>query len=764
MLDPSPAARTAAGLLLGLAAALSVTLAAYGSEPKAKSATADAPSEIQGWQGLRVASLEGKLRDLCAGDVDGDGRPELLIPNPRRGRIEVFQWLPADERLKEINFDPENPNFLPMAPEFSRSDISIDEVPRGVLPHDLDGDGKDEVLVLISRPLRILAYSRQGESWKKIKEYRLQEGTLSSTEPRLLARPGTQELYLSFREGIQVLDLSKSDAGAWMPPKSRQKRDGWWFGDLDGDSDDDLVAWSTLPASVHWFENVDGRLLSSIELSDQALIEVVPYRRTGMPAELMAMRKTQPGVLKRYRLNRGDTNAVGSRRRLSLPENTQDWASVTIENRTAIVYPDPSQPRLVQVYLEDSGWSEETTFPIVSDVIALAAPLSKPGTLLLRSKDASDLHVSTWEQGRLTYPRPMPPTATPPAEGSSVEGSSDKPEGDRKILALETAGSTTWWAQRVGSHLDLYLWGDNDAEPRRLRFEGVAEKVEKVEWLGGKSVLVMEQYAAQPKMLRITNDGKTEVVGASRLKKISLDDLHLVRVGPAECPSGPGGPYLARIADGVLQWLDKDLYPIDQVMLPNGKRLVNYVVLGNGNPWALEQGGSNIHRMEPDEAGILRVAESVELPGAKGLVQDSRLGLILVGSDSLTQLSPGRPQELELVEGFEPEITRTAGSQEPKIHRIASIDLDGNGTTEAVCFDDIRREITAYGTPKDEIRALLTWRVYDDKTYPYGGASGRDRIAEPRALFALDFDADGHQDLAMICHERLLIYLGREGE
>lgn len=715
----------------------------------APTARADDAPTFRGWEALRVAALDGKLSRLVAGDIDGDGRPELLVPNPRRGRIEIFEWREKENRLTDADYDPDNPNFLPLAPEFAHGDLSLDDVPRAVLTRDLDGDGRDEVLILIDRPLRVLAYSKVKDAWKKVREYRLQDGELAGTASTILARPGTNELYVSFREGIQIVDLASDEAATWVQPKSRQRRDDWWFADLDGDGDDDLVGWSTTPASVHWFENVGGELRSPVELTDQSLIEVVPYRQAGKPVEVVGMRKAQPGVLKRYRLTRGEANPVGKRHRLSLPDSTKSWTSVTLDGRTAFVYPDPTQPRLIQVYLDDSGWSQETNFPIVSDVVAVAAPLAKPGTLLLHSKDAGDLHVSTWEQGRLTYPRPMP-------QSEDVE--------DRRILALETAGKTVWWAQRAGTDLDLYLWNDVDPEPRRVRYAGVGEKVDRVKWLGGTSVLVMEKYAAAPKLIQLKDDGTPKVTDASRLKKISLDDLHLVRVGPAECPSGPGGPYLARIADGVLQWLDANLYPIDQVMLPAGKRLVNYVVLEDGTPWALEHGGEKVHRLEPDESGILRVADSIELPGGQSLIHDARLGLVLIDGSGLTQLGPGEPIELELVESFEPENSHTAGATEPRIHRIATEDLDGDGSMEIIAFDDIRRELTAYSSPEDHLKSLVTWRVYDDKTYPYGGASGRDRVAEPRTLLAVDLDVDGIQDLALICHERLLIYLGREEE
>jgi hypothetical protein len=74
-------------------------------------------------------------------------------------------------------------------------------------------------------------------------------------------------------------------------------------------------------------------------------------------------------------------------------------------------------------------------------VKALAAPAGAAGTLLVWAKDAADLHRCRWENGRLTYPQPW-----------------EREGKDRKIVALDSVGSTVWWAQRVGNDVDLFTW------------------------------------------------------------------------------------------------------------------------------------------------------------------------------------------------------------------------------------------------------------------------------------------------------------------
>ena len=46
--------------------------------------------------------------------------------------------------------DAERPNDLPGTPDWKRTELALDEVPADALAHDLDGDGKPELVILTS--------------------------------------------------------------------------------------------------------------------------------------------------------------------------------------------------------------------------------------------------------------------------------------------------------------------------------------------------------------------------------------------------------------------------------------------------------------------------------------------------------------------------------------------------------------------------------------------------------------------------------------
>ena len=75
--------------------------------------------------------------------------------------------------------------------------------------------------------------------------------------------------------------------------------------------------------------------------------------------------------------------------------------------------------------------------------------------------------------------------------------------------------------------------------------------------------------------------------------------------------------------------------------------------------------------------------------------------------------------------------------------------------------DDRRHQLTVLVRGDRELKPLVSWQVFEDKTYPYGDEKDA-QIAEPRVVVGLDADGDSRRDLALLCHDRLVIYLARE--
>ncbi len=720
-------------------------------------------SAFDGWQGMRVISLDGRADRLSVADLEGDGRDEVIVVNPRQARIDLYRWLDPAARTREDVADPDRPNELPMAPEWTRGEISIDEMPLDAVVHDLDGDGRPEVLVFTSPSNRVAIYTRTKDvpidargAWQKTGEWNLLAGSPSSRGSLMLVRdlPGDKhELLVSFDEGIQRLPLEKTARAEWLAPREVRGRLDMVLADIDGDGRDDLVEWSNVARQViRWHPcAADGSLLPAQTLHDRPVDAFATAKGPRGQAEIFLLGGSDKGVLRQYRLVRGAASDVG--RHDALPMGSvarRGWCGMRLDGEPAIVAADSTQPRLRVHMLTPSGWSSEQTFPAISGIKAVvAAPAaSDDGLLLVWAKDAADLHRSRWENGRLTYPQPW-----------------EQDGKDRKILALDMVGPVVWWAQRVGDDVDLFIWPPDAKEPKRTRFTGLGAKVDKVVWLGDDTLLVQDAYAPAAKLVRFV-DGKTVVTTPSLLAKADLDAYRLLDVN--------GVQRKARITDGVLQWLGDDLHPVDQVMLGEGQKLVSFLPIPGSSPdaegqaWALEKGGAFLHRLAADEAGVMRTVETIKPPTGTSLESDPVLGVVLIDQERIVRLSRGEPWELELVESIDGRVGRRSGVREATIHRVLTTDVDGDGGEDLLLCDDRRHQMTVMLRRHGEegkaaaLERSVTWRVFDDRKYPYDGGDSKDIVSEPRRSVGLDADGDGVRDLVLVSQDRLLIYMGRD--
>ena len=714
---------------------------------------------FDGWQGMRVIQLDGRAARLLVADLGADGHDDLVVVNPRQARLDIYRWLPPADRTRADEIDPERPNELPLAPDWSRSEVAIDELPLDAVAHDIDGDGRPELLVLTSPSNRVAIYKQaEGQAvdargaWQKAGGWNLLAGKPTGRSGPLLVRDlpdGEHELLVSCEEGIQRLPLEPSGRAEWLAPREARGRVDWRLADLDGDGDDDLVEWTSVARQVVRWHPCDaaGRLLPAQTLHDRPIDGFETAAGPSGPADLLLLGGSDKGVLRQYRLVEGEATDVGRHEALPLAAGgRRGWTGVTLGGEPAIVAADAEQPRLRVHRLTSAGWSIEETFPAVGGIKGVVAPRagSGEGLLLVWAKDAADLHRCRWENGRLSYPQPWPQAGS-----------------DRKILALDAVGDTVWWAQRVGEDVDLYVWPADAGEPLKTRFAGLGPKVEKVVWLDDDTLLVQDAFASGAKLVRLV-DGKPVVTAPALLAKADLDEYRLLDVG--------GTRRRGRLTDGVLQWLGDDLHPIDQVMLGDGQRIASYLPLPSepGQAWALEQGGGFLHRLAADDAGVMRPVETVKPPAGTTLESDPVLGVVLVDKERIVRLSRGAPSELELVESIDGRIGRRSGVNESTIHRMLVTDLDGDGGDDLLLCDDRRHQLTAVlrqprpdGDPA-RLERSVTWKVFEDRKYPYDGGDSKDLVAEPTSVAGLDADADGVHDLAIVSQDRLIIYLGRD--
>lgn len=709
--------------------------------------------DFSGWQAIRVIEQDGRPNVLRAADVDGDGRQELIVVNSRYSRLDIYAFSDSPSGASHASARADateavKGNVLPMAEHVRLSEIQLEQLPVDVVSvpcPDCAGVAR-QLAVLVSSPNRILFYQLAGpDGWQLDRRVDLLDGDVASGAGVILVdeRETETSILIPFDEGIQQLPLASGQKASWLEPRSRRGFADWWLADLNADGVMDIVEQRRdAEQALCWLRGTEeGRFEPARVLLDRSVRDARVLNGF-QQAPVVVLDGAAQSMIRRYEYALGEPSALGKLRPLPLASGAgAAWCGMRLGQKDVLVTADPKHPRL-QVYgLTESGWETVGAFPSISDVQGLAAPQAEAESLLLWVKDSPQLYLSQWDGSRLSYPTLW----NAPADSQK----------EQKVVALATTGSTTWWAVLTGGDVVMHLWSAGEAEPREILFSGVGATVEQVLWLGDERILIKDRRARGLKLAQVV-DNKTELSQPSSIARAELSEFRVLAVGDQL--------QTARFVGGVMQWLSPELQPVDQVMLADERELADFVAESATSGWALEKGAPYLHRIAPDAAGVAQAGERIKLVEGTALVQDPYLGLLLLGRDNIAHISQGSSDVLVQQEAFDDRSEGAGGGRKSNCHRFLITDVNLDGRTELIICDDRQHRLTVMSLEEGQLETLAAWPIFEDLAYPYGemGDYGENLVAEPRAVCGLDFDGDEWPDLGLLCHDRLLIYLGRE--
>ena len=163
-----------------------------------------------------------------------------------------------------------------------------------------------------------------------------------------------------------------------------------------------------------------------------------------------------------------------------------------------------------------------------------------------------------------------------------------------------------------------------------------------------------------------------------------------------------------------------------------------------------------LHEMSPGTDGVFRAAHTHALSSLTAdqlhLMGDK---LLVIGKTSfdLTPLS-GSALRLETIVSFDSELKDTKPSD------LIPAAFSGLGTDDLALVDFSASRVLEFFQPTEktpaEWQSAMYFRIFETDPH-FRGKSGREN--EPHDYTALDLNADGKLDLALLVHDRLLIYL-----
>ena len=694
-------------------------------------------NDFPGWQGLRVIKVDhGAYKMTPISDGFGLGK-SLMVVQTRQSRLDFYHY--SGRKAEEIDFSKlENPNFLPMAEDFERTELPLPRLPQVATVHDVDGDGIDEIFLIQSDPRKLLVFKKREGDWTRIKEWEISEGDLSTSQP-ILVRPTRKSLQVlvSFQSGIQMIDYADSDVD-WLQPRERDvERNRWWLVDFDEDGDTDIVeARNTVDSPVRWYESEGDKFRPAVNISDDITnTNVARLAQSKEGAKIVFLGANQANTVSYYEMGRSEESKFGSRNLLPISQpESGGWVTIMLEGKKSILELGRNKPVLNVFQQEEGFWEFLKSYPILQDITAIEAVRDKANTILFRVEDEGQLFESHWESGRFTFPKRL---------AASVEDASEW-----KILAFDQYGKETWWVTQRGEELVLSVWSSRRKEALETVFPGVKGEYERCVWLGGETLLVKKKFSKSAELCRLV-DGKA-VFTSSRFKGSDIRQIAYFE----------GTLYLPE--EGVVQKLDENLEVLDQIMLEGDYSIRSFAPVSDKSAYALEDDGEHVHFMEADDSGIFQSIERIQIPYSLGISLDEVLGLTFISGSYINVPQEGSSEQLVLDFSIDPNEGDRREYEKHSIGTIFVVDVDGDKIDEIAAVDYGQKNIIIYGEREDGFEEVISWKVFDDGKYPYGQDTGGRGGVNPYRMLSFDFDGDSHQDLVLASHDRILIYLAKD--
>ena len=762
---------------MGLALA---ALALLGAAPAADDARM---ADYFGFLPLEVYKLDTRITGLLIRDLDGDKVEDIAVINNARSRIDLLLSTakPGDDaegaekgKDKEVNQISNDRRMRLVSVPVNKEVVSLQA-------GDFDGDGRTD-LVFYGNPsgLEIL-YNRGGGKFGDIRKINTGEamelpGALSVGD---LDRDGRDDLALLTKEEILLIfqrEKGKLGEIERLPHTLGNPRmvkvvdlDGNGVADLallDGGNDDPIRVRFAAEKGKHGPEE---RFFIE-PLRAYAFGEV-----DGKPGSELLTIENQSGRTRVLTLGTDDEEDA-RRGRLSfypLPPGGEQGRSLDLgdldgDGKADVVATDPTRAQFI-VYRQSgrSGLGEGKTYPgLVGGGPVKLADLDGDGKaeVYVVSEKEKQLGRSVLQDGRLTFPAPLPISGEPVALGVADLDGDKTPEilyvtKDRESEKTTNDVFTLRALSREKSGTFVpYRWGPVDSVPLK-GIGGVppAITVVDVNRDGLPDMLVFDVYG--PPMLLLGRPGEPPAPaagGLGPLAGVTPAGLSVTRM------DGQQALIVAQQTFARKLLLDKGGHWTVQDQFDSGRtsaKIEGAAVIdtdGDGVPEIalLDRISKSILFLAKKDgtyapSGSLSVGPFDDFKGmhVADLDGDGKEDLLLAGTSRFGVVLTGQKGlKLETVASYE------SPRNEARFGDLIVGDLNADGRPDIVLTDVIEHfvEIATFAEKSDLSRACA-FKIFERK-------SRRTPELEPRDLAVGDVDGDGRTDLILIAHDRVLVY------
>jgi hypothetical protein len=732
-----------------------------------------------GFQPLEIYKLERRIGSLQVRDLDGDKAGDIIVSNNARSRIDLLlsSKRPADEA--ETHPFKKEVNDLEFDRRMRLASIPVNKEVVSIDTGDFNGDGKLD-LVYYGTPAEVeILFNEGGGRFGGSRKISTGEAIES---PGALAvgdvdRDGRDDIVL-VAENDLIFVYQTTTGGFSEPervPHTASNPRMVKLLDVDGNGAADLIildGGTDHPIHIR-FASDEKKLGPEQRFQVESPRAIAFGHLDGEGGQEILTIEAQSGRGRVLKLDESATDEQNKWGRLiffGLPQGSDRGRSLAVgdldgDKRKDIVVSDPANAQ-IWLYRQGlrSGLSAGQSFPgLLGGRAIRLADLDKDGRdeVYVLSEQEKQIGKSTMEQGRVSFPTPLPISGEPVTlDLADLDG--DKiPELLYLSKTKSAAGSDAYELRSLkrepSGSFKAFAWGGAEASAVALSNPPTDMQTLDVNADGLTDVLIFTGYGSpvlllgQPKQPPKPFAGSLGPMAAATPAGLSTMNLG----GNALIVAQNTFARHIRL-DSKGQWEIKDQYNSGRT----SAQILGAAALdvdGDGKKEiVLHDRASKSLLFLSQKDGVYRPVGTLSVGAIafEGLHVadfdgDGRDDLLIAGSDRFGVLQTGRKgQRLKTIASFE------SKRSEARFADLVAADLNSDGVPD-VAFIDLAEqmlEIATYTGEKDLLHAL-TFKVFERKLY-----RGTGDVAEPRDIVAGDVDGDGRADLVLIAHDRILVY------
>ncbi len=732
-----------------------------------------------------VVKLDWNTIAFISSDVDGDGRRDLVVLNNDSGKVEILYQndpaKPRDQHKRSIRRNRWEP-VLEDAP-FTREGLMMGAHGFDVCTGDFNGDGRIDVAFTGDPTALTVIYQDAEGQWEErwtYDEFEVQNWTMTTLAVDVDNDSRTDLVVLAKDE---LLVFYQKD-GALAEPR-RYKLSTTEAHDLrTRDVDDNGLSDLLYLCGNDEMRRICVRLQTrpgffgpeiifpmqgyTIGLSDFALIDgrkafATLDGRTRMLATLsLASTNEKPSRLSDLRMRDNSLQAnVRS-------QAAYTWGDFDGDGRTDIAAADPSGARLILFRQGGTGdFGEGQPYPSLSKISSISTlhREGQPDAIAIASNAENVLGIVEYtEKGRLGFPALIRTVGKPIAAATGDFGDTgmdgiaclEKRDDKFFVVRLAQGGDGTW------TNVAEFEFADLRRSP-----EGIA--CIQVDGKGPDEVIVFFPKDAA-RIVAVTDGGLAEIAAEDPLRLSCMNGIDQSRIA-VEDMDGDGDGELLVAATGYIRGLSMDesgaFRIADQYNSRSPEADIRGPVLvdmkGDGTRQLLfyDDKADRLELLAQDSAdGVFRSVEELECATKSGYLGMTRLRLGPDGAESLLMMAPDLFSSIPLDKtgwcfdgALPPYETELEGVM---YTNLETGDLNGDGVPEVVLIDG-RKNIMDIVMLDEEgaLQSVMHFVVFNENPYANSRSSSG---LEPREIVIDDLNGDGLNDIAILVHDRILVY------